>query len=264
MPLKAFVCPDDPWTWRTITDCRACAEPCFGALEVVETLWYNTFGTEHHYHDDPKVISVTESLGCLSMAWFKKKREYAETPKSLMARTNGTNTHGMYEAGTIDGDGDSGRHAEGYHCEVPLDPIDLSHGYTFRGTVDRVTPDAIKDYKSCDNPTKSLGGPKRRMDDGTKRHVHAEQLSVYADALGHEGRLEVVQVGRRDAATHQAPRVENALLWAKERAETLIVALEADDVDRLDKEGVDILYYRACACNFCPFRLECGPNLEDG
>jgi hypothetical protein len=174
--------------------------------------------------------------------------DYAETPKSLMARMNGTNTHRLMEK----------HNPEGAEHEIF---VGLSRGYRFGGTMDKNLKTVIKDYKSTDNPTKTLGGGTRLTEDGTKIHLHSDQLSTYADLVELAGvdtveRLEIVQVGRRDAATHEAYRVAGALDRATERAELLIDAVEYDECS-LTREGKEIKFWQATACSFCVFSNEC-------
>ena len=253
MALMAFHCPGDKWAWKKIADCRKCEHPCFGSLEWVEVVWAETFEKEDHYHDDPMVVSVTETLGCLRKAWYQRTMDYAEAPEKLLARVTGSHMHWLAEMHNIKG------------SEVAYDH-ELSRGYRLKGTADVSLPGIVKDYKTVDRPTKSLGGGVRIKEDGTKVHINCEQLSVYADLKELQGEdevetLEIIQVGRKAIATHDAYRVPGALATCIERAELLIDAVAKPDDDFLPKEGMDIKFFRAKMCDFCPFAGVCQPEV---
>ena len=248
MPLKGFTCEQTPWSLATIKDCEKCSKPCM-PIEVLRALWIENFETPHEYHSDPKVVSLTTSIGCLRKAYYDRTQDYGEVPQKLMARATGTVLHRWLEEKSPEG------------AEVVYDYL-LSRGYMFKATADVSTPGVVKDYKTVDRPTKTLGGAVFHHEDGTKVHQHCYQLSAIADmmelVLGDDvGELSIIQVSRKDAVTHDAYRVPGALNYCVERAELLIDALEAGSVKALPRDGESIRFYRSTMCGFCPFAGEC-------
>ena len=255
-PLKALHCPDEPWHWTTPTECAACEHPCFGSHEWVNVIWGETFTDEDHYHNDPMTISVTETLGCLRMAYYKRTQDYAESPERMLARVMGTHNHRLPEKHNPEGSEITFAHP-------------LSDGFSLKGTADVSLPGIIRDYKGVDRPTKTLGGGVREDEDGQKLHVNALQLSVYADLKELAGEeevhtLEIVQVARKAIKAHESYRVPQALGWAISRAEALISVLNGDLLlSSLKFEGIRIKYYRVNQCSFCPFKVQCKQECEE-
>ena len=206
-------------------------------IETLRLLWKVEFvDAADHYHEDPKSISVTETMGCLRRAYYDRALKYAVEPETLKARVWGTIIHEAREKANPDG-----------HSEVRLS-VDLGNGYTLDGTADRLTDDYVLDYKTMDNPRKTYD-----VDNAT-------QLSIYDEMAGGEPRsLQVLQDGRRKEQVHEVHRVDNALEAAKERALEIIDAVEAKCPTMLAREGAQTMmkFTKKPMCNWCPHFETC-------
>ena len=254
MPLVGFTCSDSPWTRATIADCEKCKNRCIDSIEVLRALWHENFEIDHPYHSDPKVVSLTTAIGCLRKAYYERTQDYTEEPQKLMARTTGTVIHRWLE------------HCSPEGAEVVFEHP-LSGGYKFMATADVSLPGIVRDFKTCDRPTKTLGGGVMEMDDGQKIHINAMQLSALADLKEANGEdpveeLSIIQVSRRAIAKHDAYRVSGALQDALERAEVLLSALNGASPFALKLDGTRIKFYRMTMCSFCPFQEVCEQEVE--
>ncbi len=249
MPLVGFKCEQAPWAFATIEACEKCTKRCLPSIEVLRALWAENFEDDHPYHSDPKVVSLTTALGCLRKAFYDRTIDYGEAPEKLMARTTGTVLHRWLEEKSPQG-------AEVVH------EMDLSRGYKLMATADVEHPGIVRDFKTVDRPTKTLGGAVFE-DDGEKVHNYARQLSFFADLRESRGEdpiteLSVIQVSRKAVASHEAYRVPNTMDYVVRRAEGLVDALELKCVDALPLDGENMKFYRSNLCGFCAFKEECG------
>jgi len=243
-PLKALHCPGNEFKWVDIAGCEACEDRCL-PIEIVRWIWKAQFvDDQDHYHADPSVLSVTETMrgSCLRKAWYERKRDYAETPQALMARTSGTAIHKSLEQANTDG------------CsEVALKSYIsvYADGWVLRGTADRLTDEYVGDYKCVDAVRK------------TYDERHAEQLNIYNQMAGGGREMRLWQVARKKVATHVVHEIEDALDVCLDRCRELIAALEADDVTMLPPEGKFINFFRAKMCDFCAHKAECWAMDDD-
>jgi hypothetical protein len=225
MPLIGFNCPGEPWSQVTIKDCEACDHKCL-PIEILRLIWKWGMPEDGHYHSNPMVISVTEAIGCLRKAFYNKTLDYTEEAEALLPRVRGSIFHKAIEDCQPDD-----------MSEVGLG-CDLTNGYTLMGSVDRLS-DRIKDWKTCARPKK------------TYHDNEAMQLNVYEQMSRSQGGMvkEIVQVGLEKGtdgnrvAVHQVHEIEDALDKIKGRANKLVAALVAGDVEMLDKEGLGIKFY---------------------
>jgi hypothetical protein len=276
MPCIGFHCPGKPWLWKDISGCEACEDRCL-SIETLRMIWQVEFidGADH-YHNDPKAISVTETMGCLRRAYYDRNEDYAEAPPALLARVDGTNVHSAYERANNDG-----------MSEVELS-LDLGGGYSLRGTADRITDDYVADYKT-------MSGVRKTYDE-----KNAVQLTIYdemakgrfvtCDACDGEGgsgahplelcskcggdgqfyidepgrKLLVIQRSHGKEKIHEVHRVEGALSRATVRAKALIDVLEVSHLigkfaADIPPEGRDMkVGFRGnVACDYCPHRDTC-------
>lgn len=236
MPLVGFNCPGNPFARKKIEDCEKCEDRCL-PIEIVRWIWDTEMVQgKDHYHNDPMVLSVTETMrgSCLRKAYFNRTVDYTESPQDLMARSSGTGVHKRLEMANDDG------------CsEVGLSH-DLGAGYTLKGTADRLTPEYVGDYKTVDAVRK------------TYDQSNAEQLSIYRDmAGGEERKLIIWQVARKKVAVHEVHYVQGALDACIERCHELIGGLKADSPELLPAEGKNIKFFKMTACDFCPHVDEC-------
>ena len=236
MPLVGFQCPDNQFAVKQIADCEKCENRCL-PIEIVRWIWDTEMVRDKdHYHNDPKVLSVTETMrgSCLRKAYFNRTVDYTETPQSLMARSSGTGVHKRLEQANDDG-----------YSEVALS-YDLGGGYTLKGTADRLTADYIGDYKTVDAVRK------------TYDLSNAEQLSIYRDMAGGVDReLVIWQVARKKVATHVVHYVEDAFGECLDRCGLLIDTLASGQPEMLPTEGKNIKFFKMTACDFCSHVDEC-------
>ena len=236
MPLKALRHPDNPWVWcgTSLSACEACDHQC-EPLEQLRFVWaYGVNGDDpDHYHNDPKSISVTETLNCPRKSVLMRLMDYAESPSALAARAHGTAIHKAYEACQKDG-----------HSEVTLS-LPLSRGYTLRGTADRLLDDGcVKDFKNMDSFRKTLDVQ------------HEDQLSIYGDmGVSVTARLVLSQVTRKGVQEMDATYNPEALPTCIARAEQMIDALESGDASILPPRGREIKHFRARHCDYCPYEI---------
>jgi hypothetical protein len=231
MPCTSFHCPDNEFLARNIDDCEACDHKCL-SIETLRLIWKTEFidGADH-YHNDPKVVSVTETMGCLRRAYYDRSEDYTEAPASMLARVDGTNVHSAYERANNDG-----------NSEVALS-MDLGAGYSLKGTADRLTNEYVADYKT-------MQGVRKTYDEN-----NAIQLSIYDEmAGGPERELIVIQRSHGKEQRHYVHRVEGALDKAVARAHELINAIDEGDVSMLSPEGRDrnVGFTGKPMCNWCP------------
>jgi len=241
MPCIGFHCPGKPWLWKDIAGCEACEDRCL-SIETLRMIWQVEFidGADH-YHNDPKAISVTETMGCLRRAYYDRNEDYAEAPPALLARVDGTNVHSAYERANNDG-----------MSEVELS-LDLGDGYSLRGTADRITDDYVADYKT-------MSGVRKTYDE-----KNAVQLSIYDEMAGGGPRqLLVIQRSHGKEKIHEVHRVDGALSRATVRAQALIDVLEGSRLigrfaADIPPEGQDMkVGFRGnVACDYCPHRDTC-------
>jgi len=241
MPLTGFHCPGEPWSVATQDDCDKCQDPCM-PIELTRLVRAHGLDPVDHYHANPMVISVTETLGCLRKAYYNKTVDYTEELKKLLPRVTGTIIHKAIEDAQVD------------DCSEVQLGRQLSNGYSLMGSVDRLS-DTIKDWKTVDRPRKTV----------SERDIR--QLNTYRLMSKRKGEvpMEVIQLSRKDFAIHEIPEMDNALDDAVERAEMLIEALVAKDVDLLPKEGPTIKINPRCTeCWGCPHVALCKPEEVGG
>jgi len=256
MPLVGFKCAEMPWQAATIADCEKCKNRCLDSIEVLRSLWQENFEIDHPYHSDPNVVSLTTAIGCLRKAYYDRTQDYTEAPEKLMARTTGTVIHRWLE------------HCSPEGAEVVFEHP-LSNGCKFMATADVSLPGIVRDFKTMDRPTKTLGGGVKEMDDGQKIHLNALQLSAIADLKELQGEepveeLSIVQVSRKAVKEHESYRVPGALGLALERAEMLLKATSGEaPPSSLQPEGTRIKFYRMNVCDFCSFKEQCNKECEE-
>ena len=208
--------------------------------------WSIVKDAEHEYHNDPDVVSVTETLCCLRAAYFDRAVDYAEEPKRLLARCNGAALH---EA-----------RAE---AAVPMYRLlgeDVAAESKFMrfldgerrliGTADWASRAEIRDYKFMQATRKTYDS----------RHV--EQLNIYSQMAGGGHKMIVDQESLKDHAAHEVHEMPDALDRCKERALLLLKACDAEDPKMLDAEGPNVKFFRICQCDFCPHFDACGDGKK--
>lgn len=236
MPPKAFQCPHDSDSWATLEDCQACRTRC-APMPLMRALWQDEI-EDDGYHADPKVISVTQVLGCIRKAYLTATLEFAEEPLRFLARWIGSTIHARLE-----------RTAVASEKTETTYRMDLGDGFSFAGTVDHEDAEAIRDWKFTSYVPKE------------PRPDNVRQLQIYRQLAKAKVPPEVCYIGTKD--------VQNFLLdlkdddedldWALARAAVLKTALMGELApEQLPPEGRDIQYGRdKTACDYCPVREQC-------
>lgn len=236
MPLKSLRHHDFPTVWcgTSLSACEACEDRC-KPIEQVRLAWRYGVTDPDHYHADPKVISVTETLLCLRKPVLERMVDYAESVEALAPRSTGTAMHVAYQDANDDG-----------ASEVGL-AESLSRGYLLRGTADRLTGEYVMDYKSMDSFRKTVD------------RQHEEQLSIYAQMAGGGRKLLLAQMTRKGLNIMEVEEIDGALDNCIQRAEQIIDALEAGDPSLVPPAGREIKFNRNRQCDYCPYevRQEC-------
>lgn len=245
MPLSSFCCENQYWNRKTLEDCLDCPHPCLspGDLAFVWD-WAIVKDADHPYHNDPNVVSVTQTLGCLRQAYYDRMHDYAEEPAKLLARCNGSALHAVRAQSWV------GCGLASWQVEFVVEH-DLGGGRKLMGSGDFRSAHTIRDYKFG---TVSGGWQPR----------HAEQLAIYDAMLGGGNTLIVDQEALNKHRAHEVWHDGDALGQAVSRARELFAALDAEDPKMLVAEGpnVRMKYAKWCACDSCPHFERCGEGKK--
>ena len=218
----------------SLSACENCPDRCV-PLEQVRLVWANAVNgdDEGHYHNDDKVISVTETLLCTLKSVLARTVDYSESPKALSPRAAGTAMHKAMEAVNDDG------------CSEVMLTKRLSRGFSLMGTADRLTDDYVMDYKSMDSFRKTVD------------LQHEEQLSIYGEMAGGGRKLLLAQMTRKGIQIMEIEPIDGALDACIERAERMIDVLTGDaELESLPPLGREIKFFRNRQCDYCPYEIK--------
>lgn len=243
MPLSAFRCPHDPDSWSTLKDCSACPNRC-APMPVLRAIW-DTNIDEGHYHADPKVISVTQTLGCIRKGFLTAVHQYTEAPVDLVSRFIGTAVHAQIERSA---EGVKGERAE------TVFRSDLGDGFSFAGSCDHISQVAVTDFKVTSYVPAKI------------KPEHEEQAQIYRAMDGASPPPEVCYIGFGSVETYLAdlPEDDEALQRALARAKLIKQAIMGEiEQSALPAEGLDRKFGTKTECDYCPVSDFCEAH-QDG
>ncbi len=235
MPLRGFRCPHDPDSWATLDTCTTCPARC-APLQVARALWQDEV-EDDGYHNDPKVISVTQTLGCIRKGFLTAEHEYVEEIAAMLARWVGTLVHARLEK------------AAGPDDQVEKTfTIDLGDGFSFSGTVDLIEPGVMADWKYTGRIPME------------PRPSHEAQLRIYRALAALDVPAEVRYISSKEVEQYliACPNDTKDLDRAIERGllikGALMGRIEPKDLPR---EGLHTAFGTKTECDYCPVRVEC-------